>query len=76
VFYPKSELRIAYGTTNLHFRTPELDYSLPYDEGFATFRRFLHQLWSATVPDPIPEDIRSPHTPLPAPILPHATNAA
>ena len=72
-FHPPSELRIAYGTTNLWFRTPELEYSLPLNDAFATFRRFLHQLWTATVHEPTPEDIRSPDAPLPAPVL-HATN--
>lgn len=75
-FHPLQELRIAYGTANLGFCTPELEYSLPFDEGFATFRRFLHQLWTATVPEPIPEEIRSPNAPLPAPVLTHATNVA
>ncbi len=75
-FHPPSELRIAYGTTNLWFRTPELEYSLPFDDAIATLRRFLHQLWTATVPEPIPEDIRSPNAPLSAPILTHATNVA
>lgn len=74
--HPPSELRIAYGTTNLWFRTPELEYSLSFDDAFATFRRFLHQLWTATVPEPIPEEIRSPNTPLLAPVLTNATNVA
>lgn len=74
--HPPLELRIAYGDTNLWFRTPEVEYSLPFDDAFATFRRFLHQLWTATVPEPIPEDIRSPNAPLPAPVLTHETNVA
>ena len=74
--HPPSELRVAYGTTNLLFRTPELEYSLPFDDGFATFHRFLYQLWSATVPEPIPEDIRRPIASLSAPILSRATNVA
>jgi len=73
-FHPPTDLRIAYGTTNLSFSKPELEYSLPFDDAFATFRRFLHQLWTATVPEPIPEDIRSPNAPLPAPILTQGTN--
>jgi hypothetical protein len=73
-FHPPSDLRIAYGTTNLWFCKPELEYTLPFDDGFATFRRFLHQLWTATVPEPIPEDIRSPNAPLSAPVLTQATN--
>lgn len=72
--HPPSQVRIAYGTTNLWFSTPELEYTLPFDDGFATFRRFLHQLWMATVPEPIPEDIRSPNAPLPAPVLTQTTN--
>ncbi len=60
------ELRIGYGTTNLLFRTPELEYSLPFDEAFATFRRFLNQLWMATVSEPIPEELRGSFT---APVL-------
>lgn len=75
-FHPPSEIRIAYGTTNLWFGTPGIEYSLPFDAAFATVRRFLHQLWTATVPEPIPEDIRSPGAPLPAPVLTHATEVA
>ena len=68
--HPPSGLRIAYGTSNLEFQRPELEYSLGFEEGSATFRRFLHQLWAATVPEPIPEDIRGPASPLSAPVLP------
>jgi hypothetical protein len=75
-FHPPSELRLAYGTTNLWFGAPELEYSLPFDAAFATFRRFLHQLWTATVPEPIPEDIRSPNAPLAAPVLTNPTKVA
>ncbi|HEY3898040.1 MAG TPA: hypothetical protein VGM54_05465 [Chthoniobacter sp.] len=56
-FHPPAELRIAYGTGNLSFHTPESEYLLPFDAGFATFHRLLHELWLATVPEPIPEEI-------------------
>jgi hypothetical protein len=75
-FHPPEQLRIAYGNTNLWWHIPELEYSLSLEEGFGTFRRFLHQLWTATVPEPIPEEIRRPSAPLPAPVLTHATKVA
>lgn len=68
--HPTSELRIAYGKTNIWFGSPEIEYLLSFDEGFATFRRFLNQLWTATVPEPIPEELRGPLASLSAPVLP------
>ena len=69
----QSEIRIqvAYGTQSLWFSKPELSYTLDYDDGFNTFRRFLLELWTATKSDAIPEDIRSPLAPFYAPTLPH-----
>jgi hypothetical protein len=65
-------LRVAYSTFTLSIslKTPEMDYTLPFDEGFATLRRFLNQLWTATVPEPIPENLRSPLSSFSAPVLP------
>jgi len=62
-------VRIAYGTTNLWFRSPEIEYYLPFEPAFQTFRRFLNHLWTETVAEPIPEDLRSPVAPFSAPIL-------
>ena len=68
--HPESELRVAFGTTNIELHPPaELDYLLPFEPGFATFRRFLNHLWTATMDEPIPDDIRSPLAPFSAPVL-------
>jgi hypothetical protein len=56
-FHPENEIRVAYGTANLHFSSPEVEYSLPFEPAFATFRRFLNQLWTATMPEPVPDDL-------------------
>jgi hypothetical protein len=64
-FFPHNEVRIIY-----HRRAAvELEYTLPLDSGFATFRRFLNQLWTNTMPEGIPADLRGPIAPLVAPIL-------
>lgn len=69
VFHPENDVRIAYGTSNLFFNPPTLEYTLPFELAFPTFRRFLNQLWTATMPESIPAEIRSPLAPLHAPIL-------
>ena len=56
-FYPLSEIRIAYGTTNLYFFAPELEYTLEYEAAFATFRRFLEPSAAETVADALPEEL-------------------
>ena len=68
-FSEGNQIRVAYGTKNLHFGSPELSYQLPYEDGFATFRRFLNQLWTATKPEPIPLSLRAPEAPFDAPTL-------
>ena len=68
VFHPaRHELRVAYGCSNLDFSPAELDYTLPFVDGFATFRRFLKQLWTGTASDPLPEALNE----FSAPIVPH-----
>lgn len=67
--HPETQLRIAFGRGNIHFASPELEYLLPYDTGFPTFRRFMNQLWTATMPEAIPGDLRGPIAPLSVPIL-------
>jgi hypothetical protein len=62
--HPKSELRIAYGTTNLYFFSPELEYTLEYEPAFVTFRRFLNHLWTETVTDPLPEELHGFSAPI------------
>jgi hypothetical protein len=57
-FHPENDLRIAYGTTNLFFSSPQVEHLLPFEPGFATFRRFLNQLWAATSTEAIPDDLR------------------
>ncbi len=57
VFHAPDEVRIVYGKGNPFFLPPEVEYSLPFDPAFATFRRFLCQLWTATMPGPVPEVI-------------------
>jgi hypothetical protein len=68
-FRPENDIRIAYGTSNLQFSTPMVEYTLPFDLAFPTFRRFLNQLWKATMPEAIPGDICGPQASLSAPIL-------
>ncbi len=66
-FHPtKHELRIAYGRSNLYFSPAELEYTLPFDVGIATFQRFLKQLWNATATDGLPQELNQ----FSAPILP------
>jgi hypothetical protein len=65
-------LRIAYGRRNLYFSTPELEYTLPFDAGIATFRRFLKQLWTVTVAEAFPEELNH----FSAPILPSPDRSA
>jgi hypothetical protein len=68
-FCDDDQIRVAYGTKNLHFASPELLYQLHYEGGFSTFRRFLNQLWTATKPEPIPSALRAPEAAFDAPIL-------
>lgn len=63
------EIRVAYGTKNLYLGQSELSYCLPYDEAFATFRRFLNQLWTETKSEPISGALRAPDAPFDAPTL-------
>jgi len=58
VFHPEDELRIIYSKTNLHFHTNELECLLPYAEGFSAFKKNLSQLWTATVSEPLPDELR------------------
>ena len=60
----ENKLRIAYGATNLFFSSAELEYLLPYELGFPTFRRFLNQLWIETVADPLPDELRGFSAPI------------
>jgi hypothetical protein len=71
VIRSREEIQISYLTTFVFTRCSSRDvvYQLPFEDAFATFRRFLLQLWTATVPEPIPDDIRSPDAPFTAPIL-------
>jgi hypothetical protein len=66
---PENELVIGYSTMS---PSRQLEYLLPFDQGFPTFRRFLHQLWTNTMPEGIPADLRGPIAPLVAPILTHS----
>jgi hypothetical protein len=62
------ELRVAYGCSNLYFSPAELEYTLPFDVGLATFQRFLKQLWTATSTDTLPQglnDLSDPILPFP-----------
>jgi len=74
VIRTKSEIQIAYGNSNRLFGSPELEYTLPLEEGFSTFRRFLHQLWTATISDPIPEEMRGPINPISCAVFPTIGN--
>jgi hypothetical protein len=65
----ESEVRVAYGIPNLHFGPAELEYTLPFEQAFPTFVRFLNQLWTATMPEAIPEDVRRPLALLHVPVL-------
>ena len=62
--HPENELRIAYGTSYLSRFPAELEYSLPYDDAFPTFRRFLNQLWIETVPEALPDELRGFSAPI------------
>jgi hypothetical protein len=62
--HPKSKLRIAYGTNNLYLFSPELEYTLEYIPAFVTFRQFLNHLWTETVTDPHPEELRGFSAPI------------
>jgi len=54
----EGKFRVAYGTTNLWFGSPELEYTLQYEDAFPTFRRFLNQLWTETVAEALPDELR------------------
>jgi hypothetical protein len=64
-FHPtKHELRVAYGCSNLYFSPAELEYTLPFDAGLATFHRFLKQLWTATATDVFPQALNEFSAPI------------
>jgi hypothetical protein len=66
----RDDIEVSYDTTHRSVGGPaELSYRLPFDEAFATFHRFLLQLWMATNSDPIPSAIRGPDAPFNAPVL-------
>jgi hypothetical protein len=51
-------IRVAFAsTTRLEFNAADVQYTLPFEPGFATFRRFLNQLWKETVAEPIPDEL-------------------
>ena len=56
-FHPEDEVRVAYGNNNLEFNPPTLEYALPFELAFASFRRLLRQLWKATMSEEIPGEI-------------------
>jgi hypothetical protein len=56
--HPENVIRIAYATTPMGFSLPQIAYSLPFDKGFVTFRRFLNQLWIETMTDALPDELR------------------
>jgi len=53
-FLGEEGVRLVYRARN--FST--LEYTLTFDAAFPTFRRFLNQLWTDTMPEPIPEALR------------------
>ena len=66
----RDDIEVSYGTTHLSVTgRPYLSYSLSFEDAFSTFRRFLLQLWTATVSAPIPADIRGPDASFTAPVL-------
>jgi hypothetical protein len=68
--HSRDAIEVYYGTSHFHVSgKPELSYTLPFDEAFGTFHRFLLQLWTATKSEPIPADIRGPDAPFEAPVL-------
>ena len=46
-----------------------LEYELAFEEVMPTFHRFLNHLWEMSVPEALPEDMRSPGRPFSAPVL-------
>ena len=54
VLDPPNDVRVAYGYNHLEFNEPTLEYTLPFEQAFPTFRRFLDQLWKETMPEAIP----------------------
>ncbi|RBP47475.1 hypothetical protein DES53_101272 [Roseimicrobium gellanilyticum] len=57
-FHPPTELRILYGTSLQGDRTRKLKPVLRFEDGVTTLSHYLHQLWTATIPGPVPEEIR------------------
>jgi hypothetical protein len=57
---PEGKLRIAYRG----FPSSRPQYTLEYELGFPTLRRFLNQLWIETVTDPLPEELRGFSAPI------------
>lgn len=54
-FLPGEQIRVTFIQSHM----PQLvEYVLPFDAGFQTFRRFLNQLWTSTMPEGIPSDLR------------------
>jgi hypothetical protein len=66
---PENDVHLAYWAARLYFSIPMLEYTLPFDLAFPTFVRFLNQLWTATMPEAVPEDVRRPLTILHVPVL-------
>ncbi len=70
-FLSQTKIRICYGMGSSHGKgVQELEYTLPSELAFPTFRRFLNQLWTSTMPEPVPSELRG----FPAPILPLNTH--
>ena len=61
----ENEVRVSY----FQFGIQELEYTLPFELAFPTFVRFLNQLWTATMPEAVPEDVRRPLRVLHVPVL-------
>jgi len=52
-------IRISLTTHNMWFREPTQFAVLDESSAFPTFRRYLWHLWEDTVPEPIPDRLRS-----------------
>jgi hypothetical protein len=61
----QDQVRVAY----FHFGVQKLEYTLPFELAYPTFVRFLKQLWTATMPEAIPEEVRRPLRLLHVPVL-------
>jgi hypothetical protein len=64
-FFAEDRIHVKY--VHPPARGPE--YTLPFDQAFPTFVRFLSQIWSATMPEAVPEEVRAALRMLQVPVL-------